>query len=170
MPHQQNPVRAASAIAAAIRAPGLVATMLSAMPQEHERGLGGWQAEWETLPELIDVAHEAAQALAGALEALVVEPARMRTNLDRLGGLALAEAVVMQLAPVMGRKEASARVSHAARQAHDEGRAFADVLAGVPEIAAVMGPHDIEQALSPDRYLGASADFIASVLERHGKA
>lgn len=170
MPHKQNPVRAASAIAAAIRAPGLVATMLSAMPQEHERGLGGWQAERETLPELIDVAQEAAQALAGALEALVVEPARMQTNLDRLGGLALAEAVVMQLAPVMGRNEANARVARAARQAQDEGRSFADVLAGVPEIAAVIGRQGIEQALSPDRYLGASADFIASVLERHRKA
>ena len=50
MPHKQNPVNAAIAIAAAVRAPGLVATVLSAMLQEHERALGGWQAEWDTLP------------------------------------------------------------------------------------------------------------------------
>ena len=55
MPHKRNPVRAAVALAAAVRAPGLVATMLSAMPQEHERGLGGWQAEWDALPELVGV-------------------------------------------------------------------------------------------------------------------
>ena len=48
MPHKRNPVRAAVVVAAAMRAPGLVGTMLSAMLQEHERGLGGWQAEWET--------------------------------------------------------------------------------------------------------------------------
>ena len=53
MPHKRNPVRAARILAAAVRAPGLVATMLSAMPQEHERGLGGWQAEWDVLPELV---------------------------------------------------------------------------------------------------------------------
>ncbi len=46
MPHKRNPVRASRVLSAAIRAPGLVSTMLSAMPQEHERGLGGWQAEW----------------------------------------------------------------------------------------------------------------------------
>ena len=50
MPHKRNPVRAAVALSAAVRAPGLVATILSAMPQEHERGLGGWQAEWDTIP------------------------------------------------------------------------------------------------------------------------
>ena len=53
MPHKRNPVRAARVLAAAVRAPGLVATMLSAMPQEHERGLGGWQAEWDVLPDLV---------------------------------------------------------------------------------------------------------------------
>ena len=54
MPQKRNPVAASLALAAAVRAPGLVSTMLAAMPQEHERGLGGWQAEWDTLPELIE--------------------------------------------------------------------------------------------------------------------
>ena len=66
MPHKQNPVRAVTAVAAAIRAPGLVATMLAAMPQEHERAAGGWQAEWETLADLMSHP-EAAGAIAVAL-------------------------------------------------------------------------------------------------------
>src|SRR5471030_2668712 len=52
MPHKRNPVGAAVLISTATRVPGLVATMLSAMPQEHERSLGLWHAEWETLPDL----------------------------------------------------------------------------------------------------------------------
>src|SRR5262249_58584476 len=56
MPHKRNPVGASVALAAATRAPALVATMLASMPPEHERGLGGWQAEWETLPELVMLA------------------------------------------------------------------------------------------------------------------
>ena len=64
MPQKRNPVSASVVLAASLRAPGLVATMLAAMPQEHERGLGGWQAEWETLPELVHLAAGAARHVA----------------------------------------------------------------------------------------------------------
>src|SRR5438105_11841597 len=80
MPHKQNPVNASVVLAAAVRAPGLVATMLAAMPQEHERGLGGWQAEWPTLPELVSLTAGAARAAATMLEGLVVNETRMRQN------------------------------------------------------------------------------------------
>jgi 3-carboxy-cis,cis-muconate cycloisomerase len=169
MPHKQNPVRAARAVAAAVRAPGLVATMLSAMPQEHERGLGGWQAEWDTLPELVSVAGEAAHAVADALEGLVVDPSRMRTNLEATGGLVLAEAVVMQLAPTLGRQEAHAHVERAARRAADEHRAFAEVLAEDPAVAAILDLPRIKNSLLPENYLGSATAFVADVLARHGK-
>ena len=170
MPHKQNPVRAAMAIAAAVRAPGLVATMLSAMLQEHQRGLGGWQAEWETLPELVSIAGRAAQAVAEALDGLVIDPARMRRNLELTNGLVLAEAVVMQLAPAMGKQEAHAHVERAARRAAEEHRALADVLAEDPAVTAILdGPH-IKSTLMPASYLGSAAVFVANVLERHGKA
>ena len=169
MPHKQNPVRAAMAVAAAVRAPGLVATMLSAMAQEHERGLGGWQAEWDTLPELVSVAGEAARAVADALDGLVVDPSRMRTNLESTGGLVLAEAVVMQLAPTLGKQEAHAHVERAARRAADEHRAFAEVLAEDPAVAAVLDRPRIKNSLMPENYLGSAAAFVANVLARHGK-
>ena len=70
MPHKQNPVRAVRAIAASVRAPGLVATMLAAMPQEHERAAGGWQAEWETLPALVELTIDAAHATVDVLSSL----------------------------------------------------------------------------------------------------
>ncbi len=169
MPHKQNPVRAARAVAAAVRAPGLVATMLSAMPQEHERGLGGWQAEWDTLPELVSVAGEAARAVADTLDGLVVDLSRMRTNLESTGGLVLAEAVVMQLAPTLGRREAHAHVERAARRAADEHRAFAEVLAEDPAVAAILDRPRIENSLRPENYLGSAAAFVADVLARHGE-
>ena len=52
MPHKRNPVGAAVLIGAATRVPGLLSTLFSAMPQEHERSLGLWHAEWETLPDI----------------------------------------------------------------------------------------------------------------------
>src|SRR6185436_21187256 len=73
MPHKQNPVGASVAVAASVRAPGLVATMLAAMPQEHERGVGGWQAEWATLPELVLLTAGSARSIATVLESLKVD-------------------------------------------------------------------------------------------------
>jgi 3-carboxy-cis,cis-muconate cycloisomerase len=119
MPHKRNPVRASVIVAAALRAPGLVATILSAMLQEHERGLGGWQAEWQVLPDLVVTAAGAAHALAEALEALVVDSTRMRANLDLTGGLTMAEAIAMRLAQKVGKHEAHTMIERAAARASD---------------------------------------------------
>ena len=169
MPQKQNPVRAAIAIAAAVRAPGLVATMLSAMPQEHERGLGGWQAEWDTMPQLVMVAGDAASALAGALQALVVDPARMRANLEITKGLVFAEAVTMGLAPRLGKEEAHARVARAARRASDERRPFLDLLCENPAVTAILNRSEIETLLSSQASRGSAAAFVARALARHGE-
>ncbi|MDG4823153.1 lyase family protein [Asanoa sp. WMMD1127] len=85
MPHKQNPVAAVSALAAAAQAPGLVATLLAGAVQEHQRGAGGWQAEWWPLRELLVAVGSAAAALDACLSGLVVRPDVMRANLDRAG-------------------------------------------------------------------------------------
>ena len=72
------------ALAAAQRAPQRVAALLAAMPQQHERALGAWQAELAEWPQLLMSAHGSVRALAGALPGLQVDAARMRANIDRL--------------------------------------------------------------------------------------
>ncbi|MES2945524.1 MAG: 3-carboxy-cis,cis-muconate cycloisomerase [Pseudomonadota bacterium] len=84
MPHKRNPVACMVALAAAQRAPQRVAAMLAAMPQEHERALGNWQAELAEWPNLMMSAHGAARAMAQALPGLQVDTVRMRANLDTL--------------------------------------------------------------------------------------
>ena len=84
MPHKRNPVASMVALAAAQRAPQRVAALLAAMPQEHERALGGWQAELAEWPQLLMSAHGSARALAGALPGLQIDAARMRANIDTL--------------------------------------------------------------------------------------
>ena len=82
MPHKRNPVAALVAIAAATRAPHQAATLLAAMPQAHQRGLGDWQAELAVWPSLFMSAHGAVRALADACAGLEVDAARMRANVD----------------------------------------------------------------------------------------
>ena len=84
MPHKRNPVASMVALAAAQRAPQRVAALLAAMPQEHERALGAWQAELAEWPQLLMSAHGSVRAMAGALPGLHIDAARMRANIDRL--------------------------------------------------------------------------------------
>ena len=164
MPQKRNPVSASVALAAAGRAPGLVATLLGAMVQEHERGLGGWQVEWDVLPDLVLVAAGGARATADALESLSVDSDRMRANLDASGGALLAEAVAMALAESVGKHEAHACVAAACRRAVEEGRPLADVLAEAPAVGRHLDRARIDELLSPDNYLGVSRGFIERAL------
>jgi 3-carboxy-cis,cis-muconate cycloisomerase len=97
MPHKRNPVAALTGIAGALRAPQRVACLLAATVQEHERGLGSWQAELAEWPELAIGVHGAVQAMATALEGLQVFPERMRANIDATHGLVFAEAAAALL-------------------------------------------------------------------------
>jgi 3-carboxy-cis,cis-muconate cycloisomerase len=92
MAHKNNPVAAVCALACTTRVPGLVATLLAAMTQEHERAAGSWQAEWGTLSELLELVGSAAAWVRESLERLEVVPQRMRENLDRLAGAGVGEA------------------------------------------------------------------------------
>jgi 3-carboxy-cis,cis-muconate cycloisomerase len=166
MPHKQNPVGASVALAASVRSPGLVATMLAAMPQEHERGLGGWQAEWTTLPELILVTAGASRAIADALERLAVDPARMRANLDLTRGLVVSEAAAMALAAYVGRGEAHRLVEDATKRARGGNISLAEALAADPEVTRHMNRAEIDRQLSPDNYLGAARAMVERVLTR----
>lgn len=166
MPHKRNPVAAAVAVAAAVQAPGLVATMLAAMPQEHERALGGWQAEWDTLPALVALAMRSSSAMAGALPNLVVHEQRMRANLEAEGGVARAEGLVAALAPALGRTEAVALIERVCARVLADGGTLADRAAEEPRILETFGRAGITTAVAPEAFAGASALFVDRVLAR----
>ncbi|MBO9544996.1 3-carboxy-cis,cis-muconate cycloisomerase [Caulobacter sp.] len=81
MAHKRNPTSCQVALSAAIRAPHLAATITAALPQQHERGLGGWQAEAPVLADLFQLTHGALAAMAPAVEGLEVDTDRMAANL-----------------------------------------------------------------------------------------
>jgi 3-carboxy-cis,cis-muconate cycloisomerase len=170
MPQKRNPVAATVAVSASLRTPGLVATVLGAMAQEHERAAGGWQAEWETLPELVAVAAGGARSLADSLESLVIDTGRMRANLELTRGLISAEAVAMRLAAVIGKHRAHDILQRAAGRAVTTERSLADVLAEDHEIAGRFSRAELERLLDPANYLGASEELVDRVLGRRGGA
>ena len=167
MPHKRNPVGAAVMIGAATRAPGLLSIMLAAMPQEHERSLGLWHAEWETLPELCRLlSGSLAQALI-AVPALEVDSARMLANLDLTRGLVLAEAVSIALAQRVGREKSHHLVETCCRQAVAEGRHLRQVLAENTEVAAQISAAELDHLLDPAHYLGQAQLWVAHAVADH---
>jgi 3-carboxy-cis,cis-muconate cycloisomerase len=128
MPHKRNPVAALAALAASVRAPQRAAALLAAMNQQHERGLGNWQAELAEWPALMASAHGALAALAGAVEGLQVDAARMRANIDAQRGLVFAEAVSMHLASAIGRARAHALMEELSARALASGRPLGAVV------------------------------------------
>jgi 3-carboxy-cis,cis-muconate cycloisomerase len=165
MPQKRNPVGCSIALAAATRVPGLVATMLSAAVQEHERGLGTWPAEWDTLPTIVEQAGAAVVAMAEVIAGLEVDVARMRANLDLTHGQVLAEAAQMALARALGRDEAHRLVSDIARRAADAGQHLRDALAADAAVRKVLDDAALARLFDPARYVGASDAFVMRVLE-----
>ena len=167
MPQKRNPVGASIALAAALRVPGLVATMLQAAVQEHERGLGNWPAEWETLPQIFMLTAGALDAMAEVAEGLDIHVDRMRANLDLTHGLIFAEAVQMALAPAMGRDAAHSLVAGACRRASAQRAHLRDILENEPRVNDVLGREAIAHLFDPAAYLGQSRAYVARALVRH---
>ncbi len=170
MPQKRNPVGAAVAIAASLRAPGLVATVLGAMTQEHERGIGGWHAEWETIPDLVRLTAGSARAMAQALGTLVVDSDRMAANLRQTGGLIAAEAVAMALADALGKHRAHQLVQNAAARAIQDQRPLAEILAEDPDVSGRWTRAELNRLLDPAQYLGSAEALVERVLTARGQA
>lgn len=160
MPHKRNPVGAAVLIGAATRAPGLVATMFAAMPQEHERSLGLWHAEWETLPELCCLVSGALQQALIMVPDLEVDAERMAANLELTRGLVLAEAVSIALAQRIGRDAAHHLVEQCCKQAVKEGAHLRDVLGANAEVTAQLSAEELDRLLDPAHYLGQAQRWV----------
>jgi 3-carboxy-cis,cis-muconate cycloisomerase len=167
LPHKRNPVTCAVVLAAAIRVPGLVSTILSAMIQEEERGLGGWHAEWETVPELIGIVGGALHHLADTIAGLEIDKAKMLENLEITHGLIYSEAVQMALAARMGRGAAQEHVQAAGKLAVEEHRDLHEVIRSDAEIAKHLSAREIDRLFNPKEYLGVADELIDRVLQAH---
>jgi 3-carboxy-cis,cis-muconate cycloisomerase len=166
MPHKRNPVTCAVVLSAAARIPPLVSTMLSAMIQEQERGLGGWHVEWETLPDIVRLTAGALHHLTTTVSELEIDPERMRKNLDITHGLIFAEAVAMALSDKIPRSEAHKLVHQASKRARDDRRDLRSILAQDAIVKANLSEPELDRLFTPANYLGVADQFIDRVLAR----
>ncbi len=164
MPHKRNPIASVTALAAASRAPALLAAVMAAMVGEHERAAGGWQSEAWALGEIMLNLSGALDAMTEAMGGLTVDAAAMAANIERLRGLGFAERLSSALTPRLGRSAAHRRAEQLSEEALRSGRHLRDVAAEDKDIAATLDPAALSALFDPSTYLGCTADFIAATL------
>jgi 3-carboxy-cis,cis-muconate cycloisomerase len=164
MPHKRNPIGCSLTLAAAHRVPGMVASFLAAMVQEHERAAGGWQSEWSTVVGIIQATGLATESMAEVVEGLTVDATRMRTNIKATHGTVFAERAMMLLAPHVGRDVAHKLLEEAVRKTVEQKRPLREVLGEMPEVSRLLN-HDVLESLDdPEKYLGVAEEFRVRLL------
>ena len=166
MPQKRNPIACEYTMAQARGVHALVPQMLAAMAQDQERGTGPWQAEALAIGQAFLLTHGALAQARFIAEGMVVDTARMRRNIDATGGLIMSEAVMMGLAPQIGRGEAHHAVNHACDVALATGVTLAEALRAEPALSGRIDDAMIATLTEPAGYLGAAGAFCDRVLAR----
>jgi 3-carboxy-cis,cis-muconate cycloisomerase len=164
MPQKRNPISCEVIVGIGKIVRQDVALVLDTMTPDHERATGPWHAEWEVLPEICVLTHAALAQALSLLENLVVRPDNMRRNLDLSAGLIVSEAVMMRLAPLLGRQRAHDVVYDACMLAYEQGRPLRELLLATPDIGSAVGAEALDEMLDPRNYVGLSAEFVDRVL------
>ena len=172
MPHKHNPVASIAILGCTRQVPGLLATLVACAEQELQRAAGAWHAGWEPLTALLRLTGSAASWAAELLSGLTVDASRMAANLAATKDLPLAEHVTSLLAGVLGGVQAHDLVAEAGQRAVSAGLPLRDVLLAVPKLegrlaSAGITPEQIESALEPAGYLGATDAFVTAALAAH---
>lgn len=164
MPHKRNPIICEQILSSGLSLRRLASAMLDASIHDHERATGPWQAEWLLLPEAFALLSRSLDNTLRLCTGLVVRPDAMQVNLARTQGLIAAEAVMMVLAPHVGRHHAHEIVGAACTHAIASGETLARSLARDPDVTKHLTPPEIEAAADPARYVGLSARETDRVL------
>lgn len=168
MPQKRNPISCELMYAAAKGVRQQAGLMLDAMIQDFERSTGPWQAEWIAIPEAFALSAASLGQAKFMLAGLEVRTERMRQNLDMTRGLIVAEAVMMGLAPALGRQVAHDVVYAACRVANDDGISLLDALLARPEVTDRLERAELERLTDPANYLGLAPQMVDRALAREG--
>lgn len=168
MPQKRNPISCELMYAAAKGVRQHAGLMLDAMIQDFERSTGPWQAEWIAIPEAFALSAASLGQATFMLAGLEVRPERMRKNLDMTQGLIVAEAVMMGLAPALGRQVAHDVVYAACRMANDQGTSLLDALLAQGEATAQLDLAELQRLTDPANYLGLAPQMVDIALARQG--
>ena len=165
MPQKRNPISSVYITAQTAMVKQLVAALLEAMIEDHERSTGPWEIEWIALPEIFMLSAGALAQTRFVVDGLQVNERKMRANLDMTRGLIMSEAVMMGLGAKMGRNRAHDVVYDVCREVAKTGRPLLDLLEEDKEISRHADRKTLEKLVDPANYLGVAGEMVDRVLK-----
>jgi 3-carboxy-cis,cis-muconate cycloisomerase len=165
MPQKRNPISSVYITAQTAMVRQLVAALLEAQVEDHERSTGPWEIEWIALPEIFMLSAGALAQTRFLAEGLQVNEKKMRENLDITKGLIMSEAVMMGLGAKMGRNRAHDVVYDICREVVKTGRPLIDLLEEDKEIRQHADRKTLEALVDPANYLGVAGEMVDRVLK-----
>jgi 3-carboxy-cis,cis-muconate cycloisomerase len=169
MPQKRNPISSVYITAQTAIVKQLVAALLEAMIEDHERATGPWEIEWITLPEIFMLTAGALAQTKFVVSGLQVNEKKMLENLDITNGLIMSEAVMMGLGPTLGRNKAHDLVYDVCRLVVKTGRPLIDLLVEDKEISKHATRAQLEKMVDPANYLGVAGEMVDRVLAMRKK-
>ena len=165
MPQKRNPISSELMLAAAKAVRQHAGLMVDAMIHDFERATGPWHAEWIAIPESFILTAGALNQAKLALGGLTVDAKRMTQNLGISKGLIVAEAVMMGMAPFVGRQQAHDIVYEACRKVNEHGGTLAEALAAIPVVTQHFDRAAIDRLTDPANYLGLAPQMVDRAVE-----
>lgn len=164
MPQKRNPISCCYIHACAATVRQGTAALLDAMVEDHERATGPWEIEWIVLPEVFTLTGGALKQAVFVLEGLEVHPDAMKRNLGLTKGMIVSEAVMMGLAPKLGRDKAHDVLYAIIHDPQMGDRSLAEMLLARKEVTDVISEAEIRRLTDPEKYLGLSEAMTDRVL------
>jgi 3-carboxy-cis,cis-muconate cycloisomerase len=168
MPQKRNPISCEILLANAKAARDNASLMLDAMVQDFERATGPWHAEWQALPQVFMLCCSSLTQAEFMLQGLIVDEERMTKNLALSKGLIVAEAVMMGLAPLLGRQKAHDGVYAACRMALAQDITLYEALLKNNEIGQLLPKEQLAALCEPANYLGTAKEMVSLVVKNAG--
>ena len=165
MPQKRNPISSEIMLACSKLLREHHSSMLDAMVLDHERATGQWHIEWNAIPNSFIIASSSFKSARFLLEGLEVSPENMKKNIDKTNGLIVAEAVMMALAPHIGRQVAHDIVYDCCRQTIKNNIRFVDSLLADKNISKIFNENDLLEIVNPSNYLGAAPAMANKLLK-----
>lgn len=164
MPHKRNPELSEHLGTLARLTRHLGAALAEGSVHEHERDGRAWKTEWHAVPEATMFAGRALELLSQLIVGLEVDADRMRSNLEAGGGFVLSEAIMLALAPHVGRDTAHRLIYELSIAARRAGRTLADAVRADTAITTVLSAHEVDALLDVGNYTGQCAAMVDRVL------
>jgi adenylosuccinate lyase len=165
MPHKRNPSSCEAVMGATRALKYNVTLMLESMVIEHERDGAAWRAEWRALPESCLITGGVLGSMKYIIGGLEVDAAKMRANLDLLGGFLLSERVMFELSDKIGKQTAHELVYEISMHGIENNIPFEQVLMADARVRGAMSEQELKAALDPTTYVGLAPEIVDDVLK-----